>query len=370
MILCSNPKAQYLAHRDIIDSAIARVLDSGYYILGQEVENFETAFAAYTGASHAVGVGNGTDAITLALRGLGIGNGDEVITVSHTAVATAAAIELAGAEPVFIDIDPETYTLDATLLQAAVTPRTKAVVPVHLYGQPAHMDAILSVAREHDLKVVEDCAQAAGATYKGQRVGAIGDVGCFSFFPTKNLGALGDGGMITTSDAAVAERIQSLRQYGWAKGRSSTEPGVNSRLDELQAAILNSKLPFLDADNTRRHAIAVAYDNALDGMEVNGGIVRPIRNPDASHVFHLYVVRTPRRDALMDHLLENGIRAAIHYAEPVHRQGTYQSRGGSQSLEQTNKAAAEILTLPIYPELEQQTLDKIIGALVSFAELS
>ena len=201
MISCSNPKAQYLARRDIIDAAVARVLESGWYILGQEVEEFETAFAAYLGAGHAIGVGNGTDALTLALRGLDIGAGDEVITVSHTAVATAAAIELAGAEPVFVDIDHETYTLDAARLQAAVTPLTKAVVPVHLYGQPAHMDAIMAVAGDYGLKVVEDCAQAAGATYKSRRVGSIGDVGCFSFFPTKNLGAMGDGGMVTTSDA-------------------------------------------------------------------------------------------------------------------------------------------------------------------------
>lgn len=367
MIFCSNPKAQYLAHSNIIDAAITRVLDSGQYILGQEVEAFETAFAAYTGAAHAVGVGNGTDAITLALRGLGVGPGDEVITVSHTAVATAAAIELAGAKPVFIDIDPATYTLDAKQLHASVTSRTKAVVPVHLYGQPAPMDAIVRVAREHGLKVVEDCAQAAGATYKGRRVGSIGDVGCFSFFPTKNLGALGDGGMITTSNAVTAERIQGLRQYGWNNGRSSMESGVNSRLDELQAAILHAKLPFLDDDNERRRSIAIQYDDVLRGLKDCGGIIAPARSKNTQHVFHLYVVRTTHRNALMDHLLQNGIQAAIHYAEPVHRQSTYQGRGGSHSLDQTEKAAAEILSLPIYPELDQQTLDKIIGALVSFS---
>jgi len=360
MILCSNPKAQYLAHRDIIDAAIKRVLDSGWYILGREVENFEAAFAAYIGAGYGVGVGNGTDAITLALKALDIGAGDEVITASHTAVATAAAIEHTGAVAVFVDIDPETFTLDAAKIAAAVTARTKAVAPVHLYGQAADMDAILAVAQKHGLKVIEDCAQAAGAAYKGTRVGAIGDVGCFSFFPTKNLGALGDGGMITTSDATLAERLRGLRQYGWRDGRSSAEAGVNSRLDEVQAAILNAKLPFLDDDNQRRRAIADDYDDAL------GGLVLPKRHPDGDHVFHLYVVRTPHRDALLAHLHDHGIGAAIHYPEPVHRQAAYRGRGGAQTLTQTDKAAAEVLSLPIYPELDNQAQEKIIRAVEAF----
>jgi dTDP-4-amino-4,6-dideoxygalactose transaminase len=228
------------------------------------------------------------------------------------------------------------------------------------------MDAIMAIALERGLKVIEDCAQATGATYKGRRVGSIGDVGCFSFFPTKNLGALGDGGMITTSDSTLAERVRGLRQYGWADEHSSIEPGVNSRLDELQAAILSAKLVFLDEDNQRRRTIADDYSTNLKGLAADTGLVLPRRHPDRGHVFHLYVVRTPDRDALRTHLRDHGIAAAIHYAEPVHRQPAYQGLGGTQTLDETDKAAAEVLTLPIYPELEKQTLEKIFRALESF----
>ncbi|MHA1598162.1 MAG: DegT/DnrJ/EryC1/StrS family aminotransferase [Alphaproteobacteria bacterium] len=366
MLLVSSPKDQYLSHRDEVDAAIRRVLDSGWYVLGKEVENFETAFAGYTGVGHAVGVGSGTDALALALRGLDIGPGDEVITVSHTAVATAAAIDMAGAIPVFVDIDPATYTIDANAIEAAITKKTKAVIPVHLYGQAADMDAVMKIAGQHGLKVIEDCAQATGAMYKERRVGSIGDAGCFSFFPTKNLGGLGDGGAVVMSDAALADRIRGLRQYGWNKARSSMEPGVNSRLDEIQAAILSAKLPHLDADNARRAGHADAYDLAL----ANCGLGLPARRSGADHVFHLYVLRSDRRDALIGHLRAAGIGAAIHYAEAAHQQPAFDGRGGDQPLLETEKAVAEILTLPIYPELDDKDRDAVIDAVLSFTEKS
>jgi dTDP-4-amino-4,6-dideoxygalactose transaminase len=238
MILCGNPKAQYLARRDEIDAALKRVLESGWYILGEEVKAFEEEFASYIGVSYGVGVGSGTEAIHLALVACGIGQGDEVITVSHTATATVAAIELAGATPVFVDIEPDFYTMDPAKLDAAITSRTKAIIPVHIYGQPADMDPILEVAKKHNLRLIEDCAQAHGAIYRGKRVGSLGDVGCFSFYPTKNLGAIGDGGMLVTNNIELAQKARLLREYGWTERDVSQFAGWNTRLDEVQAAIL------------------------------------------------------------------------------------------------------------------------------------
>ena len=256
MILCSNPKAQYQAHKEEIDSAIQRVLDKGWYILGDETKAFESEFAAYIGVDHGIGVGSGTEALHIALAACGIGLGDEVITVSHTAVATVAAIELAGATPVLVDIDPDYYTLNPDKLESAISPRTKAIIPVHLYGQPADLTPILEIARQHGVLLIEDCAQAHGAMYGGRRIGAWGDIACFSFYPTKNLGALGDGGMVVTNDSALAERARLLREYGWAERYVSSIPGLNSRLDEVQAAVLSVKLRFLDADNEARALLA------------------------------------------------------------------------------------------------------------------
>ena len=262
MIPWASPGAQYLAHRDEIQAAISRVLESGLYILGEEVESFESAFANYCGAGHAVGVGSGTDALILALKALDIGPGDEVVTVSHTALATAAAIIATGATPVLIDVDPNYYTLDPAGLEKAVGPRTRAVIAVHLYGQPADMDAISAIAGHHGLKVIEDCAQATGARYCDQHR-RIGDVSCFSFYPTKNLGAIGDGGMVTTRDGALASRVRRLRQYGWDETRETESVGVDWILNSLQAAILNVKLAHLDADNVRRRVIAQRYNDGL-----------------------------------------------------------------------------------------------------------
>lgn len=357
MIPFSQPGAQTAAHRAAIDVAIARVLDSGWYVLGREVMAFEQEFSDYLGVRHAIGVNSGTDALALALRALGLSVGDEVVTVSHTAVATIAAIELAGAVPVLADIDPRYFTLDPSSFEAVITSRTKAVVVVHLYGQAADMDAILPIARRHGLKVIEDCAQATGATLGGCRLGSLGDIGCFSFYPTKNLGAIGDAGAVVTNDPALADRVRSLREYGWRGDRMSHVPGVNSRLDEIQAAILRAKLPFLDADNSRRQAIAAVYDAALaDVMQV------PARRPGAEHVFHLYVVRVSNRDHLAQLVRSHGIGVSIHYPQAAHQQPAYAGRLGG-SFPETERVVGEILTLPVFPELTDAQVGKVCAVL-------
>lgn len=360
MIPWASPKAQYRIHKDAIQAAIARVLDSGVYVLGDEVESFEGAFAAYCGVGHAVGVGNGTDALILALKALGIGQGDEVITVSHTALATVAAIIAAGATPVLVDVEPVLYTIDPAGIEEAISPRTKAIVAVHLYGQPADMEVIGGIARRHGLSLVEDCAQAAGARYRDRRVGSLADIGCFSFYPTKNLGAIGDGGMVTSADSALAARVRRLRQYGWNELRKTEEVGLNSRLDALQAAILHAKLPSLDADNTRRAAIAERYRYALSGLP----LTTPSSRPTTSHVFNLYVCTCDDRDALMAHLARHAIGSAVHYPVPAHRHGGYAERVRvSKALLVTDQLAARILSLPIYPELTDADVDRVITAI-------
>jgi dTDP-4-amino-4,6-dideoxygalactose transaminase len=360
----TDPKAAYLAQRREIDVALARVLQGGRYILGDEVAAFERAFAAYIGARHALGVANGTDALVLALRALGVGALDYVVTVPHTAVATVAAIELAGAKPLLIDIDPSSYTMDATELARVLTAppgRIAAVIPVHLYGQPAELDAILPLARRHGVPVVEDCAQCHGATLGGRRLGSFGDVAAFSFYPTKNLGALGDGGAVVTGDDALAERVRALREYGWRQRYVSDIAGMNSRLDELQAAILGVKLAALDADNARRAAIADAYDGGLAGLSLG----LPARRSGASHVFHQYVVRSPARDRLRAMLTQRGIGTNIHYPVPVHLQPAYHGRVslGPSGLGASERAAREVLSLPIYPQLGDTAVAGVVAAL-------
>lgn len=363
MIYASFPKAQYLAHRAEIDAAISRVLDSGSYILGQEVKAFEQQFASYIGLKHAIGVASGTNALTLALLALGVGQGDEVISVSHSAVATAAAIVGAGARPVFVDIEVDYLTLDAACLKAAITTKTKAVVVVHLYGQAADMDSICAVAAEHGLKVVEDCAQAAGATYGAAKLGSIGDVGCFSFFPTKNLGAIGDGGAVVCNDDALARRVASLRQYGWGDERISHQVGMNSRLDELQAAILRVKLGYLDADTGRRRVLAASYDALLADL----GLALPKVRPGSGHAFHLYALRYERRDALLAHLRAEHIMAGVHYPVPIHMQPAYggYAQGG---LPITRQVALQTLSLPLYGELSTVEVERVAAAVRSFVK--
>ena len=355
MILCSNPGLQYEAHKTEIDAAIRRVLDSGWYVLGNEVTSFEEEFADFIGVDYAVGVGSGTEAIHLALAACAIGPGDEVVTVSHTAVATVAAIELVGATPVFVDIDPVHFTMDPTRLESAVTARTKAIIPVHIYGQPADLAAILDIAERRGIRVIEDCCQAHGATYHGRRVGAWGDMACFSFYPTKNLGALGDGGMVVTQNPELGDQVRRLREYGWNDERASEVCGWNSRLDEMQAAVLRVKLRHLERDNEARVQIADRYDRELKET----GLTLPARRAESQHVFHLYVVRSNRQDVVLQHLHLRDVRAAIHYASPVHFQPAYRGRlPGATDLPETERAVTEILSLPIYPELgwEEQTV--------------
>ena len=364
MILCANPRMQYLARRGEIDEAVMRVLNRGRYILGDEVNAFETEFAAYLGVKYAIGVGSGTEGLRLALAACGIGSGDEVITVSHTAVATVAAIEQAGAIPVLADIEPDSYTIDPRRIINAVTPRTKAIIPVHLYGQAVDLDAVLEIAGENGLRVIEDGAQAHGAVYKDKRVGAYGDLACFSFYPTKNLGAIGDGGMVVTDQPELARRLRLLREYGWAERNVSQRPGANSRLDEVQAAILRVKLPYLDQDNAARARIASIYCAGLNGCDM----VLPTSRQETRHVYHLYVVRTPRRDALKQHLQDKGIAALVHYPVPIHLQPAYRGRlAGNDSLMETERAARQVLSLPIYPELKEADLAAVIEAVRSFA---
>jgi len=359
----SDLRLQYLSIKDEIDASIQRVLTSGWFILGSEVQAFEEEFAAYLGAGHAVGVGSGTEALHLALLACGVGPGDEVITVSHTAVATVAAIELTGARPVFVDIDPRSYTMDTTQLEGKIGPATRAILPVHLYGQMADMDLILSIAREHGVKVVEDAAQAHGAEYRGQKAGSMGDVGCLSFYPTKNLGAFGDGGLVATSDAVLAERLKLLRQYGWAERYVSSIKGTNSRLDELQAAILRVKLQKLEEWNGVRRKHAALYDSLLQGAAV----VTPVEMEYGKHCYHIYAIRTQYRDQLREFLRERGVGALIHYPVPVHLQEAYRDLGyGEGTLPVTEQVAAEVLTLPIAPEVTGEQIRQVCDLVHQF----
>jgi dTDP-4-amino-4,6-dideoxygalactose transaminase len=363
-----DPLAGYVAHREEIDAAIRRVLEGGRYILGAEVAAFEREFATYLGAAHAVGVGNGTEALHLALPACGVGPGDRVVTVSHTAVATVAAIRHAGAIPVLVDVDPGTYTLDPARLEEALrpggaAPPAKAVVPVHLYGHPADMTSIVATARRFGARVIEDAAQAHGAMWHGRRAGTLGDVAAFSFYPTKNLGALGDGGAVVTDDPAIAERMRRLREYGWRERYVSETEGWNSRLDEIQAAVLRVKLRHLDAENARRRAIATLYDEALGGTS----LVRPRVAPSAVPVFHQYVVRSAARDALIDAFSGRGVRLLIHYPEPVHRQPAYRDLAiaGPAGLSKTEEICREIVSLPMHPYLTDEQVRTVadwIGA--------
>ena len=364
MIPVANPKAQYHSHRAEINRAIHQVFDSRSYILGKETKAFEDEFASYVGVKYAIGVGSGTEAIHLALKACGIGPGDEVITVSHTAVATVAAIEMAGAIPVLVDIEPDFYTMDPEKLRTALTPAAKAVIPVHLYGQPANLAPILDLAHRYGLQVIEDCSQAHGAMYGGQPVGSHGDMACFSFYPTKNLGALGDGGMVVSKHQDLAQRVRLLREYGWAERYISHFPGWNSRLDEIQASILRIKLKHLDRGNKRRMRIADIYMEKLNRCK----LALPVVREDSTHVYHLFVVRTSQRDALQNYLQTQGIGTSIHYPVPVHLQPAYRDRlPFSGNLPVTEHISREILSLPMYPELSESETGKVIEAITNAA---
>ena len=363
MIPCANPGAQYKAHQQAIDEAIARVLERGRYILGDETLCFEREFAEYVGVEHAVAVGSGTEALHITLRAFDVGPGDEVVTVSHTAVATVAAIELCGAQPVLVDIDSKTFTLRPDAVEKAVTPRTKAIIAVHLYGQPADLSALRAIATRHGIHLIEDCAQSTGAMYQGRRTGAWGDAGCFSFYPTKNLGALGDGGMVVTNSAHIARTVRMLREYGWEQRYVSSISGWNTRLDEVQASVLRVKLRHLDDDNARRQEHARRYAERLSSSCIG----LPQVCSDGSHVYHLFVIRSTRRDALKDFLAERGVGAMVHYPVPIHSQPAYTNRlqiGGK--LSESERAAREVLSLPMYPELTVAEIDLVADTVLAF----
>ena len=360
VIPVAKPLAQRAAMKVEIDEAVQRVLGSGHYVLGPEVEAFEAEFSNYIGVNHSVGVANGTDAIALALRALGLAPGDEVITVSHTAVATVAAIELAGCIPVLVDVEPGFLTLDPTKLDEVFTQRTRAVVAVHLYGQPADLDRIQDFCDRTGVALIEDVSQGHGSRWRGRRTGSFGHVSTFSCYPTKNLGAIGDAGIVSTNDSSIADRLRRLRQYGWVSRNKSLEPGVNSRMDELQAAILRVKIRHLDAGNEARRAIARRYTSSLTGTTIQPPTIRT----EAESVFHLYVVECSERDGLRTCLAKRGIQAAVHYPLAVHQQPAYTGRiHTSSSMAVTESAVQRILSLPIFPELEAEDTRRVILAL-------
>ncbi len=364
MIPQANPGAGYRAHQVEIDAAVMRALRSGWYILGAEGRAFESEFARWLGTAHAVGCANGTDALALALRALDVGPGCAVATVSHTAVATVAAIEMVGATPVLIDIDPVHYTMDPVELASVLAhpppglPPIRAVIPVHLYGQAGDIGAIGAACAAHGVPLIEDCSQAHGATFAGRKVGTFGRIATFSLYPTKNLGALGDGGVVATNDADLAARIAGIRQYGWRTHYISDEVGVNSRLDELQAAILRVKLAHLDADNARRIAIAAVYDSVF-------GERAPARRANATHVFHQYVVRVPDRAAEQARLRALDVGTGVHYPVPVHLQPAYLGRValGPAHCAATEIASAEVMSLPMWPQISDVDIERVRAAL-------
>jgi dTDP-4-amino-4,6-dideoxygalactose transaminase len=364
----TDPRASYFAYQRPIDAAVNQVLAGGSYILGHEVATFEAAFAEFLGVAHAVGCANGTDAIELALRACGIGAGDLVFTVSQTAVATVAAIERAGARAVLVDVEPGTYTMAPhellRTLKSRLPGRPAAVLPVHLYGEPADLSPICEAARVYGLRIIEDCAQSHGALYHERPTGSFGDIGCFSFYPTKNLGAFGDAGMAVTSHAGLASAMREIREYGWRERYISARVGINSRLDPIQAAILGVKLDNLAADNARRQAIAGRYDLGLSGLP----LALPKRRANAVHVFHQYVVGLAERDVLRDYLKAQGIGTGIHYPIPVHLQPAYRNRiaAGPSGLGVSERAARQILSLPMYPQLSDEMIDRVVSGIRDF----
>ena len=359
----ANPKASYLANQKAIDESVMRVLASGWYVLGKEVSDFENQFAGWCGCAHAVGVANGTDAVELALRAVGVDAGDTVATVANTANATVSAIERIGAKPVFVDVCENTFTMSPeNLATVLAVQHVKAVVPVHLYGHPADMPSICGIARETGAAVVEDCAQAHGASISGRKVGTFGDAAAFSFYPTKNLGAIGDGGAVVTSDDVIADRLVLLRQYGWRRRYESESKGVNSRLDELQASILSVKLKSLDRMNERRRQIATRYTNAFQGLP----LLTPMTLPGYEHVFHQYTLLCANRDRLAAYLKAAGVGTGILYPVPIHRQAAYAVDYSNTSLPVTEELANKIVSIPVYPELAEEEVSFVIASIKDF----
>lgn len=356
-------QAQYQSIREEADAAIHRVLDRSDYVLGQAVSDFETSFARYCETAFAVGVDSGYSALELILRAMGIGPGDEVITVANTFVATVLAVINCGAKPVLVDIDPNTYNIDPTKIEAAITPATRVLLPVHLYGQTADMDPILALARKYNLRVVEDACQAHGARYKGRRAGSLGDAAAFSFYPAKNLGAYGDGGAVTTDDPEIAHKVRMLRNLGMQVKYHHEMKGFNNRLDTVHAAVLKVKLPHLDGWNEGRRQSAADYEELLRDFPV----VTPVVQNGCEHVYHLYVLRTPNRDALQRYLNEQGIATGLHYPIPIHLQEAFTDLGyGPGDFPITEQYAEEILSLPMYPELTRMQAQAVAAAIGDF----
>jgi dTDP-4-amino-4,6-dideoxygalactose transaminase len=359
----SNPKARFINRKDEFLKVTSAVIEKGMYILGEEVNTFEKEFAEYIGVQYCIGVANGTDALAIALRGLGVKSGDEVITVSHSAVATVAAVEMAGAIPVFADIEVDSRCIDPQKITKLISPKTKVIIPVHIYGQPARIKEIIKIANKYGVKVLEDCAQAHGARVDEKKVGSFGDAAAFSFYPTKNLGAIGDGGAVVTNSSDIFENILALRQYGWHNRYISDIPGVNSRLDELQAAFLRIKLKELDKDNARRNEIAKQYSSFFRNLNLKA----PVPIPGTYHVYHLYVIETDTRDELAKFLEKENIGTAHHYPSPIHKQPAYLGRiKGESSLKVTENLYRKILTIPMYPELSTEEVERVISAIMKF----
>jgi dTDP-4-amino-4,6-dideoxygalactose transaminase len=357
-----NMKIHYHAYKQELDQAVARVMESGHYILGPELDKFEADFAKFLGAKYTVGCASGTEAIYLALVACGVVPGDEVLVVAHTAVPTISAISMTGATPVFVDINASTYVMREIELEAKITPKTKVIVPVHIYGHMADMETIMKVAQKHGLKVMEDVAQATGATYRGQTAGTIGDYGAFSFYPSKNLGAFGDGGAISTNSEESYKKLIMLRNYGQSKRYYHDIIGINSRLDEIQCAILGAQLPFVHQWNDRRREIAARYTEGLKNV-----VVTPVEQQGCKHVYHLYVVQTPYRDELQQYLLDRGIQCLIHYPIPAHLQQAYAFLGYKPGdLPTTEHIVKRILSLPMFPELTDEQVDEVIEGIKDF----
>jgi dTDP-4-amino-4,6-dideoxygalactose transaminase len=346
---------------DEVNEVVDRVLRGGWYILGEELTHFEQEFSSYIGTRYAIGMNSGSDALFLSIKALGIGRGDEVLTVSHTFISTVDAIVRNDAMPVFVDIDSRTFCIDPAQIEDKITERTKAIMPVHLYGHPADMQQIMEIARKHNLFVIEDACQAHGAKYEGRRVGRIGDLGCFSFYPTKNLGAYGDGGIVVTNNRQLAEKLKKLSNYGQPRKNVHAFVGVNSRLDEIQATVLRVKLKYLDQWNRRRREIAGQYDVHLS----DSGIITPVEKEYAEHVYYLYVIRCNDRDALQQNLSQRKIHTQIHYPVPVHKQRAYQDLGFDVHLPVTEQICGEILSLPMHPWLSEDDVRTIVDAVAS-----
>jgi dTDP-4-amino-4,6-dideoxygalactose transaminase len=362
MIPFVDLKAQYTSIKDEINAAIFKILESTQFVLGNEVAAFEEEFAAYCDADYGIAVNTGTSALHLALLAAGIGAGDEVITVPFTFIATVAAISYTGATPVFVDIDPVSYTIDVTQIEKAITERTKAILPVHLYGQPANMQPILEIAKRYNLIVIEDAAQAHRSEYKGHRVGSIGDIGCFSFYPGKNLGAYGEGGMVVTNNPEYNQTIRMLRDWGQERRYHHVFKGYNYRMDGMQGAILRVKLGYLDAWTEARRALAARYDEQLAGSKV----ITPTVMPYSHHVYHVYAVRSPQRDTLQQKLQEQGIQTGIHYPVPVHLQPAYAELGyQAGAFPHSEAASKEVLSLPMFAELTTELQTQVAQAVIS-----